>query len=481
MDHRVDNAGKQFTYSPYRLEAIWDDLYNRTYPDLRQNPEVTMVLRPRPNPAPSVAIEAPKDGRSYNVWQYQDLIPVGGVVFDGEGEAVNWSWRLDGSYLEEKALHFEMSFPIGDHEIMLEGWDASDQVTRVYVNFTVVSEPPASNHVRILHPADGATFDLGDLVALECEYRIRDHPAETDLPVLPVRWSSSIQGDIAEGANALVEDLGVGTHVINVTVEPRYPEYIGEPYTDSVTVTVSPPDPVAFANISSPVDGATFTGGEVVPLSGDGSYVDAWDPPDHSLVYSWSSDIDGMLGEGEDLEARYLSVGVHVITLELFTDPYIASDTAQITVTILPAPNHPPHARISLLTARVVAGEEMNLSAAGSVDVDGDPLTFRWDLGDGNTSVGINVTHVFASEGNYTVNLTVSDGKTEVSATITVLVEHAPVVPPDNGANGGEGDDDGVRDPDEEAVGWLVLVLLLAALVSLLALAMRRRRDDDGG
>ncbi len=477
MDYMVNNAGKKYIYTSYKLEAVLGDLYNRTYPKLRDNPEVTMVLRPRPNPPPTVVIEAPKDGQSYNVWQYQDLIPIRGMVFDKEEEAVNWSWWLDGEYLEETALHFDLELTIGDHQIMLEGRDGSDQVTKRYVNFTIVSVPPASNYVRILHPADGAPFDLGDVVALECEYRIRDHPAETDIPVLPVMWTSSIDGHLADGAAALVEDLGVGTHVITVTVEPRYPEYIPEPYNDTVTITVLAPDPVAVANISSPADGATFMMGDVVNLSAKGSYLEIWDPPDHRVVYSWSSDIDGTY------PSNVLN-SPHVITLELFTEPTLASDTAQVTVTILPRPNNLPHARISLLTARAVSGKEVNLSAAGSVDVDRDPLSYTWDLGDGNVSSGVNVTHVYSEEGNYTVTLRVSDGEAEVNINITVQVEPAPVVPPSNGGNGGNGgngngDDDGVRDPEDEALGWLVLILLLAALVSMLALALRRTHGKD--
>ena len=484
-DHEIANNGKKTSYTPYHLEAVLGDLMNRTYPDLSTNPDITLVLRPRPNPPPVILIHSPTDGASYNVWQYMDLIPIEGEVWDKEGEDVNWSWWLDGVYLETKELAFEMTVPIGDHEIMLEGRDASDQVSRMYLNFTVVSIPPSSNYVRVISPKDDDVFELGDVVPLVCEYRVRDHPGEAQPQTLPVRWSSSIDGDLMEGSAGIVDDLTPGIHVITATVEPRYGQYIPEAYNDSVTIEVLPPDPVAVANISSPIDGADYVEGDVVPFSAEGSTLDIWDPLDHRVVYSWTSDIDGILGEGKELEGRYLSVGTHVVTLELFTVPALVSDTAQVTVTIIAPPNNLPYARISLLTLNDVAGKEVNLSAAGSVDEDGDPLTYRWDMGDGNVSTGINVTHVYAAEGNYTVNLTVSDGMAEAHGMVNVHVRPAPVVPPDNGGNGGngggggDGDDDGVRDPDEEFYGWLVLVLLLAGLASMLVLTLRGHRGEQ--
>jgi PKD repeat protein len=62
---------------------------------------------------------------------------------------------------------------------------------------------------------------------------------------------------------------------------------------------------------------------------------------------------------------------------------------------------------------------------SGSDDVDGDPLTYSWDFGDGSTGIGVNLTHAYTAGGNYTVTLVVNDGKvnSEPSTTTADITE----------------------------------------------------------
>ena len=65
--------------------------------------------------------------------------------------------------------------------------------------------------------------------------------------------------------------------------------------------------------------------------------------------------------------------------------------------------------------------------------------TFEWDFGDGNYSNDKNPTHTYSGVGNYTVNLTVSDGNSTDSklATINVWSDYTYV---SNIGNSGSGD-----------------------------------------
>jgi outer membrane protein OmpA-like peptidoglycan-associated protein len=77
-----------------------------------------------------------------------------------------------------------------------------------------------------------------------------------------------------------------------------------------------------------------------------------------------------------------------------------------------PPANRPPSARL-----QGPAEGEINallaFSGEGSSDPDRDPLTYSWDFGDGTTASFTfpNATHRYARIGNYTVRLTVSDGR----------------------------------------------------------------------
>jgi glucose/arabinose dehydrogenase len=69
----------------------------------------------------------------------------------------------------------------------------------------------------------------------------------------------------------------------------------------------------------------------------------------------------------------------------------------------------------------------VSFSSAGSVDPEGNPLTYSWDFGDNTTSTAANPQHTYAVAGQYTVRLTTSDGvNTTPSTPLTIRVGTPP-------------------------------------------------------
>ncbi|MEU0146122.1 PQQ-dependent sugar dehydrogenase [Streptomyces sp. NPDC006288] len=72
----------------------------------------------------------------------------------------------------------------------------------------------------------------------------------------------------------------------------------------------------------------------------------------------------------------------------------------------------------------------VQFSSAGTTDPDGDPLTYAWKFGDGGTSTAADPAHTYTANGQYTAELTVSDGTGRTAtASVTVTVGNtAPTV-----------------------------------------------------
>jgi outer membrane protein OmpA-like peptidoglycan-associated protein len=91
-----------------------------------------------------------------------------------------------------------------------------------------------------------------------------------------------------------------------------------------------------------------------------------------------------------------------------------------------PAPpaNRPPKAMVNC-PAEAEVNTLVTFDASGSSDPEGNPLTYKWDFGDGTTSSFTfpNATHRYAKAGSFTVRLTVEDGRGgSDSTTCTVAV-----------------------------------------------------------
>jgi glucose/arabinose dehydrogenase len=100
--------------------------------------------------------------------------------------------------------------------------------------------------------------------------------------------------------------------------------------------------------------------------------------------------------------------------------------------------NQAPVASASANPTSGPAPLEVSFSGAGSSDPEGQPLTYQWTFGDGQTSTAANPVHTYARAGQYSARLSVSDGvNTTLSTPIAVGVGSPPTATILSPADGG--------------------------------------------
>ncbi len=204
---------------------------------------------------------------------------------------------------------------------------------------------------------------------------------------------------------------------------------------------------VTFADPSS-VD--TEAGHAATIDWGDGTGVTTIDPATSPFSAEHTYEL-------EDLPAQ-VTVTVSV------TDKDNGTGTDTVVVTVAPSELQPPEANAGA-DQTVNEGDLVSFTGLGSVDLDGDIVSYAWDFGDGETGVGAIQAHTYDQDGTFFVTLTVTDNDDLIGeAIIVVTVENvAPVVVPGAAQAGTEGSrisvsatfaDVGVEDSHTATIDW---------------------------
>lgn len=144
---------------------------------------------------------------------------------------------------------------------------------------------------------------------------------------------------------------------------------------------------------------ASFTStGSGRTASFDGS---ASSDPDGSIAsYAWSFG-DGTTGTGAAATHKYAADGTYTVTLTVTdNDGAVAIDTKTYS-----ASTSAPTAAFTVSGTGLAA----HVDGSGSTDADGSVASYAWDFGDGTTASGAVADHTYASPGQKTITLVVTD------------------------------------------------------------------------
>ncbi|WP_456486401.1 PKD domain-containing protein [Candidatus Alkanophaga liquidiphilum] len=215
-----------------------------------------------------------------------------------------------------------------------------------------------------------------------------------------------------------VKPLVSGSVVLNTgDSEVTYEDAFGEEHEvplPQLSVAVTAP-PVAVATASP---NETYTYADIT-FDGSASY----DVDGVIVAYEWDFG-DGNTASGGVVTHQYADDGVYTATLTV-TDDLGATNSTTVTVEIN---NRAPS--VGIVGPEVTSeGDEVQFEADAS-DLDGEIIAYEWNFGDDATGGGQTVTHTYATAGNYTVILTVTDddgAKMNATHEIRVLENLPPV------------------------------------------------------
>ncbi|MCK0133808.1 PKD domain-containing protein, partial [Arenibacter sp. S6351L] len=213
-------------------------------------------------------------------------------------------------------------------------------------------------------------------------------------------------------------DVVVEDGILNLGFDATAPDGVNQPKLSAIEIFgLAEPNiaPTAVAT-ASPLTG---TAPLEVNFDGSGSSDDKGIDS-----YLWNFDNDQATSSTETATYTFDTAGVYSVTLTV-TDAEGESDTETIEINVTEPINTDPIAVASADVLNGIAPMEVNFDGSGSSDTEGN-LSYLWDFGDGTPiSNVVSPTHTFATNGVYTVTLTVTDeGQLTDSATLTITVDN---------------------------------------------------------
>jgi parallel beta-helix repeat protein len=220
--------------------------------------------------------------------------------------------------------------PVDDSSYIDTGLD--ELTTYFYVVTAVDEVPNESGYTKIVSDSTTLGPHAPEVKAHPAEVKLDEDTIDTTIDLYS--WFKDINGDRLKFRSEGEVNINVviSQQTGKVKIEP-VPGWNGQEtvtfyandskYEISTEVTIiikSVNDPPGIVHILEPAEGSYYKETETVNFMGQCHDPDV--PYGDFLTFKWSSDLDGMLGIGENLSDIKLSKGIHMITLEV-------SDSAQ--------------------------------------------------------------------------------------------------------------------------------------------------------
>jgi len=312
------------------------------------------------------------------------------------------SWQ-DG---KSRPIQAERQIGSGKHQVRVEYYERGGNA-EIEVTWQRKDQP--TNQVPQAVPGGPYTVNEGGLVTFDGR-----KSKDPDGSIVKYEWDLNYDGRVfTVRATGQTASTGYPDGPATVTIALRVTDDRGASHIATAQVTVVNVAPTAEA-------GGPYVGEVGSLISMAGTAIDPGLVDQTGLSYRWDFG-DGTQGSGPIVSHSYQQAGSYTVKLTVTDkDGAQATDTATVEVK---EGNYPPAAIISGPESGLV-GEMLNFSGVNSADRDGRIVRYVWDLGDGTTGGGVNVTHAYSVAGSYTVTLTVTDdGGLDDSATQTVRVD----------------------------------------------------------
>jgi large repetitive protein len=307
--------------------------------------------------------------------------------------------------------------PAGTYSVQVQAVDLRNQLSD-NDPLAVGDQPRIATGVTVTQPANNppvASFTYSCTQNV-CTFDGRGSTDETPTS-LAYTWSFGGTGTTTNGTGPLPTRTftAPGTFPVTLTVTDEWTA-TNTSAAQNVTIVEPPGNSAPVPTFIQNCQGLTCSvssAGTVDPNTGD------------SIAYSWNWGDGTALSTGASPAAHaYAAAGSYTITLTT-TDGWgdAASTTRNVTLSE-PAGNQPPSVAF---TTSCPTYTTCQMNSAGTVDPDGDAITYSWNFGDTGTSTSASPSRTYAAPGTYTITLTVRDvwGKTTTVTHDVTITEPA--------------------------------------------------------